>query len=258
MHGRFIWLIVASFLAGVINAMAGGGSFLSFPAMLAVGVAPIEANATNTVALWPGQVTSAIALREELLRNRRLLTPVAAASVVGGVAGALVLLKTPQLTFMHLIPWLLLIASLLFWFSGPLSNMLMKRSQQSEKRGANIPRIPLFFILIFITFYIGYFGAGAGFLIMSTLAIMGLEDIVEMNALKVVGAGMSNFVAVVTFIVEGAVVWHYCLLAMVLAGIGGYVGARFSRGMDARVMRYVVVLIGCSMAAYFFWKNYSS
>ena len=256
-NGRFIWLVVASFLAGVINAMAGGGSFVSFPAMLGVGVPPIQANATNTVALWPGQVTSAAALRAELWRNKRLLLPVAAASIVGGISGALVLLHTGQATFMHLVPWLLLVASLLFWFSGPLSKLLVTRSQHPGHKSERVARIPLFFTLIFITFYIGYFGAGAGFLIMAALAILGLDDVIEMNALKVVGAGMSNCVAVITFIIEGAVVWHYCLLAMVLAGIGGWVGAQYSRRMDARVMRIVVVAIGCSMAAFFFWKNNS-
>ena len=254
-NGRFIWLVVASFLAGVINAMAGGGSFLSVPAMLGVGVAPIQANATNTVALWPGQVTSAVALRTELLRNKRLLLPVVAASVIGGIAGAIVLLRTGQSTFMRMVPWLLLVASLLFWFSGPLSKMLMSRSQHPGHKSEHVARVPLFFTLIFITFYIGYFGAGAGFLIMATLALFGLEDIVEMNALKVVGAGVSNCMAVITFIAERAVIWHYCLLSMVLAAIGGYIGARFSRCIDARVMRIVVVCIGCGMAAFFFWKS---
>jgi uncharacterized membrane protein YfcA len=257
MNGRFLWLVIASFLAGAINAMAGGGSFLSFPAMLAVGVAPIQANATNTVALWPGQLTSAAAFREELWRNRRLLAPVAAASVLGGISGALVLLHTRQATFMKLVPWLLLTASLLFWFSGPLSNLLMHRSQQGGHRRDHVARVPLFFALIFVTFYIGYFGAGAGFLIMAALAIFGLDDIVEMNALKVVGAAMSNGVAVITFIIQGAVIWHYCLISMVVAAIGGYIGAHFARGLDARVMRLVVVCIGCGMAAYFFWKIYS-
>src|SRR5277367_6497435 len=106
-HWQYAWLVVASFLAGVMNAMAGGGSFLSFPAMLAMGVPPIQANATNTVALWPGQLTSVAALRKDL---RRDILPVAvAASVLAGQAGAVVLLKTKQVTFLHLVPWLLLV-----------------------------------------------------------------------------------------------------------------------------------------------------
>src|SRR5579863_9717097 len=118
-HYSYLWLVAASFIAGGINAMAGGGSFISFPAMLAIGVPPIQANATNTVALWPGQLTSVWALRTDLRRD--LLAVVLTASVLGGVGGAIVLLRTPQVTFMHLIPWLLLVASLLFWVSGPIS-----------------------------------------------------------------------------------------------------------------------------------------
>src|SRR6201996_6822798 len=125
-HWHYVWLVTASFIAGVMNAMAGGGSFLSFPAMLAVGVLPIQANATNTVALWPGQLTSVAALRDDLRRD--LLPVVCGASVVGGVSGAVVLLKTKQVTFMHLVPWLLLVASVLFGLSGPVSRWLRRRS----------------------------------------------------------------------------------------------------------------------------------
>ena len=115
-HFQYVWLVVASLIAGVMNAMAGGGSFISFPAMLAIGVAPIQANATNTVALWPGQLTSVAALRGDLRRD--LLPVVCPASVLGGVSGAVVLLNTRQITFLHLVPWLLLVASLLFGSAG--------------------------------------------------------------------------------------------------------------------------------------------
>src|ERR1700727_1713146 len=125
-HWHYIWLVVASLIAGVMNAMAGGGSFLSFPAMLSVGVAPIQANATNTVALWPGQLTSVAALRGDLRRD--LLPVVCTASVLGGVSGAIVLLNTRQITFLHMVPCLLLVASLLFGISGPLSKWLKTRS----------------------------------------------------------------------------------------------------------------------------------
>src|ERR1700749_242263 len=151
-HWHFIWLVVASFIAGVMNAMAGGGSFVSFPVMLSIDVAPIQANATNTVALWPGQLTSVAALRGDLRRD--LLPVVCAASVLGGVSGAVVLLNTRQITFLHIVPWLLLIASLLFGISGPVSRWLRKRSDQPH-----VPRtpalLPLFPILLPVCFYIG-------------------------------------------------------------------------------------------------------
>jgi uncharacterized membrane protein YfcA len=251
-HWPYIWLVVASFIAGVMNAMAGGGSFISFPAMLSIGVAPIQANATNTVALWPGQLTSVAALRGDLRRD--LLPVVCAASVLGGVSGAVVLLNTRQITFLHIVPWLLLVASLLFGISGPVSRWLRARSV--EPHVVKVPAmLPLFLVLLPVCFYIGYFGAGAGFLIMSALALFGVEEIHTLNSLKVLAACLSNFCAVVTFVLSGAVIWHYCLISMVFAAVGGYVGAQYARRMNANVLRTIVVITGCVMAAYFFWKN---
>jgi uncharacterized membrane protein YfcA len=249
---HFIWLVTASFLAGVMNAMAGGGSFISFPAMLSIGVPPIQANATNTVALWPGQLTSVAALRKDLRRD--LLPVVLAASVIGGVSGAVVLLHTKQVTFLHLVPWLLLVASLLFGISGPVSRWLKQRSNEAHE-DRPLPLVPLALVLLPVCFYIGYFGAGAGFLIMTALALFGVEKMHELNALKVTAACVSNLSAVITFIFSGAILWHYCLISMVFAGVGGYVGAQYARKMNAEILRTIVVVTGCTIAAYFFWRN---
>jgi uncharacterized membrane protein YfcA len=251
-HWHYVWLVVASLIAGVMNAMAGGGSFISFPAMLSMGVLPIQANATNTVALWPGQLTSVAALRNDLRKD--LLPVVCAASILGGISGAIVLLKTRQVTFLHMVPWLLLVASLLFGISGPLSKWLKTRSiEPHAKRKPAV--VPLFFAMLPVCFYIGYFGAGAGFLIMSALALFGVEEMHELNSLKVLAACLSNFCAVVTFVLSGAVIWHYCLISMIFAGMGGYVGAQYARRMNANVLRTIVVVTGVAMAAYFFWRQ---
>ena len=250
-HWHYLWLVVASSIAGVMNAMAGGGSFISFPAMLAMGVAPIQSNATNTVALWPGQLTSVAALRGDLRRD--LLPVVCSASILGGVSGALVLLKTRQITFLHMVPWLLLGATLLFGISGPVSRWLRGRSAQPHLQRAPA-LVPLFFVMLPVCFYIGYFGAGAGFLIMSALALFGVEEMHALNSLKVLAACLSNFCAVVTFVASGAVMWHYCLISMIFAGIGGYIGDQYARRMNADILRTVVVVTGGIMAAYFFWK----
>jgi uncharacterized membrane protein YfcA len=259
-HIHYAWLVVASFLAGVMNAMAGGGSFVSFPAMLAMGVAPIQANATNTVALWPGQLTSVAALRKDLRKD--LLPVVIAASVLGGISGAIVLLKTKQLTFLHMVPWLLLVASLLFGISGPVSRWLRRRSESKSLAAvlttAHDPKpltLPLFLVLLPVCFYIGYFGAGAGFLIMSALALFGIEEMRALNSMKVLAACLSNLCAVLTFIVSGAVIWKYCFLSMVICGVGGYIGAQYARRMNPDVLRVIVVATGCIMAAYFFWRQ---
>lgn len=251
-HAAYLWLVVASLIAGTMNAMAGGGSFITFPAMLGIGVPPIQANATNTVALWPGQLTSVWALRMDLRRD--LVTVVLLDSILGGVAGAVVLLNTQQRTFMHLVPWLLLVASLLFGISGPVSRWLRRRTEtpHAEHRPA---MVPLFFTLFPVCFYIGYFGAGAGFLLMTALALFGVEDMRSLNSLKVVGACASNFCAVVTFIFGGAIEWRYCLVSMVFAAVGGYAGAHYARRIKPNVLRAIVVVTGCTVAAYFFWRQ---
>src|ERR1035437_4798900 len=230
-HVPYLWLVAASLIAGVINAMAGGGSFISFPAMLAIGVPPIQANATNTVALWPGQLASVFALHTDLRRD--LLAVVVTASILGGISGAYVLLHTPQITFMHMVPWLLLTASVLFGISGPVSRWLRRRS--AEPHAPRTPAmLPLFLAIFPVTFYIGYFGAGAGFLLMSALVLFGVEEMNSLNSLKVLAACLSNFCAVVTFIFGGAIVWHYCLVSMVFAGIGGSYQISKGRGSPSQ------------------------
>ncbi|MGB7265632.1 MAG: sulfite exporter TauE/SafE family protein, partial [Terracidiphilus sp.] len=131
---RWVWLVVAAFLAGVLNAVAGGGSFLSFPAMLGVGVLPVQANATNTVAIWPGQLTSIAAYREDVRKNLRAALLMGLAGLLGGTAGAVVLLNTPQMTFMHLVPWLLLGAASTFAVSGPVSRRLERLKAARRER----------------------------------------------------------------------------------------------------------------------------
>lgn len=251
-HGHYLWLIAASFIAGVMNAMAGGGSFVSFPAMLGVGVPPIQANATNTVAIWPGQLTSLAALRDDLRRD--VAWVVVLASVIGGVGGAVILLHTQQQTFLKVLPWMLLAASLIFGVSGRLSRWLRGRSEHPHlDRKPNAVYVLL--CLLPVTFYIGYFGAGAGFLIMTVMALFGVEEMHQLNSLKVLGACVSNLSAVFTFIVRGAVVWHYCLVAMVFAGLGGWLGARYARRMNGDVLRVLVVVVGCCVAGWFFYLN---
>jgi uncharacterized membrane protein YfcA len=220
--------------------------------MLAMGVLPIQANATNTVALWPGQLTSLAALRSDLRRD--LLPVISLTSILGGLSGAVVLLRTKQVTFMHLIPWLLLMGALIFGISGPVSRWLRARS--AKPHAERVPRyLPLFCALFPVCFYIGYFGAGGGFLIMTVLALFGVEEMHALNAMKVLAACLSNLVAIGTFIVTGAVLWHYCLISMIFAGAGGYVGAHYARRMNPEVLRVIVVVTGCMIAAYFFWRQ---
>jgi uncharacterized membrane protein YfcA len=272
---HWLWLAVAAFLAGVLNAVAGGGSFLLFPALLGMRMLPVQANATNTVALWPGQLTSVWAYWPEIKLNRRLAPTMGLAGLLGGTAGAIVLLNTPQKTFMQLVPWLLLVAASIFAASGPISRWLDRRrltglgskeetgqgAEAQQRRGhdaKNIqgPRLaPVFVTTMLVCFYIGYFGAGAGFLIITALSLFGFKDLNEINALKVVSTTMANGMAFVIFVVSRQVEWRYCLLAMTTCAIGGYMSARFARMVPQPVLRGTVIVIGFGMAAWFFWKG---
>lgn len=252
---QHLWLYCAAFIAGNLNAVAGGGSFLSFPAVLGLGVLPIQANATNTVALWPGQLTSVAGYRDDLRVNRRLLVPVVSASLVGGLLGALILLRTEQGTFLKLVPWLLLVAALLFAASGPIARRIAARAVESSHKD-HPSFVPLWFGVAVVCLYIGYFGAGAGFLIMSVLALFGIENVRHINALKTVSTTMANGIAVITFILGRQVIWRDCLIMMVTAALGGYAGARYSRKLNPAFMRLFVVSLGLGMSAYFFWKQY--
>lgn len=255
MDWHWIWLAIAAFLAGVLNAVAGGGSFLSFPALLGMKMLPVQANATNTVALWPGQLTSIAAYWQDIRKNARLAWPMGLAGLLGGTAGALVLLNTPQMIFMRLVPWLLLVAALIFAVSGPVSRWLERRKDKTANQSQPLLLVPIFFSTIAVCFYVGYFGAGAGFLLITMLSLFGCQDLHEINALKVVANTLANGSAFVLFVVNGQVVWRYCLLAMVTCAIGGYSSARFARMVPQKILRGLVVAIGLSMAAWFFWKQ---
>jgi uncharacterized membrane protein YfcA len=257
---RWARLILAALVAGVLNAVAGGGSFLSFPAVLGMGAPPVQANATNTVALWPGQLTSVAAYWPDVRRNLHIAWPMGLAGLMGGTVGAVVLLHTPQMTFLHLVPWLLLSAAGLFAVSGPVTRALVRMNlSRMHDSSSGIPhrphRVTLFMATVVISFYIGYFGAGSGFLVISLLALFGYEDIHTINALKVVANTLANGVAFLIFVVEGQVIWRFCLASMVAAAIGGYSSASLARRVPQAALRASVVVIGVTMAAWFFWRN---
>jgi len=251
---HWLWLAVAAFLAGILNAVAGGGSFLSFPAMLGMKMLPIQANATNSVAIWPGQLTSIAGYNHDIRHNPRMALLMACAGLLGGSSGALVLLHTPQRTFMHLVPWLLLSAAIIFAVSGPVSRKLESRKAVSAPIKPS-PRLTVFLAITSVCFYIGYFGAGAGFLLITALSLFGWQDLHEINALKVSATTPANGIACILFIADHQVVWRCCLLAMVTCAIGGYLSARMARHVPQALLRAIVVVIGLSMATWFFWRQ---
>lgn len=248
-----LWLPVASFLAGVLNTIAGGGSFLSLPALIAstsaVGVGAVTAQATNTVALWPGQLTSLVAYRQLLRKYGWSLVPLSVASGIGGWFGGLLLLHTGNKMFRVLLPWLLLFAAVMFVLSFPLGRWLQTLS------GGKRYNTWLIIGMVIVSVYVGYFGAGGGFLVMALFGLCGVHDIHEMNALKVITAAVSIGIPTFTFIAAGRVQWHFCLMMAILAGLGGYLGAHYSRRINQTVMRWTVASIGFLTAGYFFMLN---
>ena len=242
-------LFFAGAFAGAMNAVAGGGSFLSFPALLFTGVPAVPANATNTFALWVGVAASGGAYRRRLNVSRRLLLPMIVASVVGGFLGALLLIHTPAQTFLRLIPWLMLATTLLFAFGRRLS-ALLRSEISSEASTAALGTA--FLVELLVSVYGGYFGGGIGIMNLAMFAALGMTDIHAMNALKVLLSGLTNGVATVTFIFTKAVFWPQALAMTGGAILGGYFSAHYAQKLPQSWIRAFILSIGTGMTAYFF------
>jgi uncharacterized protein len=246
-------LFFAGLLGGALNSVAGGGSFIGFPALLFTGVPAVPANATNTVALWAGLFFSGGAFRHHLRVRRRILFSLAGVSLAGGICGALLLLRTPAETFLKVIPWLMLFAVLLFIF-GP---RITRGNPSATKRDPSAKAIAAAaFFQLMIAVYGGYFGGGMGFVILAMLTVFGMADIHEMNAFKIVLSAATNGIAVVIFIVEHAVYWPQALVMLCGAALGGYFGAHYSLRLPQIWVRRFVVVVGAGMSAYFFIRAY--
>jgi uncharacterized membrane protein YfcA len=250
--GIITFLFCAAALGGAMNSVAGGGSFIAFPALLFSGVPPIPANATNTIALWSGTTASGGAYRKRLNVPRRVLIPLTSASLTGGLIGAFLLLRTPAHTFMRVLPWLILGATLLFAFGNKITGR--KAALGHETTGIALAAATLFQLCVGI--YGGYFGGGIGIVMLAMLATLGMNDIHAMNALKTVMGSVINGVAVVTFAIAGAIYWQHGVIMIFGAIAGGYLGAHYAQKLPQVWIRWFVVLVGAGMTVYFFWKSY--
>jgi hypothetical protein len=246
-------LFGAALAAGAINSVAGGGSFFTFPALVMTGMPSITANATSTVAVWPGSVASVGAYRDDIRRHRALLPGLVTVSVLGGLIGSFVLLGTPQRIFDLILPWLLLTATTIFVFGARLTTWLRGRPHPA---GAPAHAGLLTWgIQLFIATYAGYFGGGAGLLMLAMLSLAGMTDIHAMNGIKTLLASTANLVAIGVFIWAGRIVWPQALLMAVGATAGGYAGAYFARKVNAKYIRWLVIATGLIMSAYFFRRS---
>lgn len=251
---RLLLVVIAAAIGGAINAIAGGGTLVTFPALVGLGVPAIVANATSTVALWPGALGSMYGYRRELAGARDWAVRFAAPSLLGGLAGAVLLLRTPGERFDAIVPWLVLGATVLFVIQRPLMGRLGIRGPQPDAVEVTLPS-PSAALLAFqfiIAIYGGYFGAGIGILMLAALGFMGFTNIHQMNGLKNWGGLCINVTAAITFTVGGFVDWPVAIAMAVGATAGGYAGSRLALRVKQEWVRGAVVTIGFVAAALLF------
>lgn len=250
---RDIFIFLAGAVGAALNAAAGGGSFVGFPVLLFTGIPPISANVTNTVALFTGSVASGGAYRDRLDVSRRVLIPLLIASLAGGLFGALILLKTPAHAFMRVIPWLMLVATILFIFGRKL--VRVRHITVSEESTVTAILVTSF-LQFLLAIYGGFFGAGMSIVLLAMLAAAGMVDIHAMNALKSVLVIAVNGIATVYFCFFGGVYWVQAGVMIAGAILGGWFGAHFFKRLPQAWVRGFVILVASSMTVYFFMKTY--
>lgn len=252
--GQIAALVASSTAAGVMNAMAGGGTILTYPTLLWLGESPIIANATSTVALLPGAASSLFGYRREVLAHRGWLTTLFLPSLVGGATGAALLLLTPPLAFQRLAPFLILFATILFMLQGVVGRWAGTAERAPGRTPARLGLAIAFQFAVAV--YGGYFGAGIGILMLAVLGFLGVADIHASNGLKNFFGMCINGVAAAYFILRGAVEWRAALVMMAGAILGGYAGARFARKIGQARARTAVIVIGFVIAGILLYQSF--
>lgn len=251
-------LTVIAFISaasGAVNSIAGGGTLLTFPALLGLGVPAIAANATSTVALWPGSLASLMGYRRELVGIERWAVRLAVPSLFGGLVGAALLLITPEERFRALVPWLVFGATLLFALQGPVMRWLRQRLASHAMATSERPINPTFGMLasqFAVGIYGGYFGAGAGIVMLAVFGLMGLTNIHQMNGLKNINGICFNGIAAIAFAVMGLVNWPIALVMAIGSSVGGYAMSGIAQRVPQQWVRHAVTLIGLGSAVWLF------
>ncbi len=255
MISDFIILCAAALVAGAQNSLAGGGTLYTFPTLQGILGDDVRANGTSTVAVLPGSIAGVWGFRREVRQTPgRILALLVGPSLIGGTIGTLLVVKFPESYFRAMVPWLILTATLLFLFQPMIARLAGSHELSSRPKPHVVAGVVFFQFLVAI--YGGYFGAGIGILMMSSLSLMGLGDIHRVNALKTVLAACINVMSMAVFVLDDRVEWRYALPMAVASIIGGYLGARVSRRMNKTLLRWVIIVIGFSLSAYYFWKRY--
>ena len=250
LHG--LVMFAAAFTGGMMNSIAGGGTLITFPVLLWLGLDPKVANATSTVALWPGLIGGLWGFRREMENSRPILVRLGITSVIGGGLGAWLLILTPSATFAYLVPFLILFATALFTLQVPITRWLGTGAPQERPRARWWTGAIIF--QFFSSIYGGYFGAGNGILMLAAMGLLGLHDIHRANGIKNFLGICINGVAVFSFSIAHMVLWPRALLMAVAATIGGYVGARTAQKVGRKFIRRVVVAIGFTITVVMIWR----
>ena len=246
-----VGLFLAGLIGGMVNAIAGGGSFITFPALMASGVPPIAANATNTFASSAGYLSGAAGFRQELWAHRHQLPSIAISALVGGGLGAWLLLQTPENTFRNAIPWLLLLATvLLIW--GDLLQAALRRRFESKQSPSALGGVLLALLLMLICTYGGFFNAGLGIILLGYFTLSGYQDIHLMNGLKLLVSAFVSILAIVMFGVGDFIAWRQGAIVLIGTLIGGYAAASAVRVVSQDLVRWAIIVVAAGMTVHFF------
>lgn len=247
-------LFPIAYVCGALNSVAGGGGIITFPTLILVGLSPISANATGTFISWPGHIVGVAAYRKELQNHLRLSWLLSGVSLVGGTLGAMLLLRTPTVTFDRLVPYLLLVSMLLFTFGNFITTRLQFNTTDVDQANWHhlLKMASIYFV---VAIYGGFYGLGISFLILATLQMLGIKDMHEMNALKLLLITCSYGFAVIAFGFAGIVAWPQALLMMAGSVMGGYTGAYYARQLNPTWVKRFVTAVGFAMTGYFFLKR---
>ncbi len=252
---EILLLFGAGLIAGALNSLAGGGSFIAFPALLLAGVPPVLANATNTFAAWPGYVSGAVGYWPQIWQNRRLLLPYSIAALIGGYLGAELLLRVSDAQFIVVVPWLMGMAVIMFSFGGRFSRRLAQRHGGSKKT-AIAARLALLILLAMIALYGGFFNAGLGIILLAFFALAGLKSVHAMNGVKLWLSAIVAGVAIIRFAAQDSIAWYEGSLVFSGTLVGGYIAARLAHRIPTKVLRRAIIVYGVVLTLIFFQQAY--
>ena len=251
---NLIFAALSAIAAGMINALAGGGTLITFPVLLAIGLPAISANVTNTIALCPGFLGGTLAQSKDLMGQKKRLWIVIPAGLLGGLTGGLLLLRTSEKLFTNLIPFLILVASALLAVQNPVRTWLARRMEQGKT--GHIPEYWISLPVFLGAIYGGYFGAGLSVIMLSVLGLILNDNLTRLNALKQSIAFSANIAAALLFIFSGKVVWSVAIVMMAGALLGGSLGGRLASRVKPDTLRWIVVSIGVMVGTIYLVRQF--